>query len=244
MARPTTNKPSYDYKTHCLNREYIDIIEKLGNGLKVGPITLRLVDIARGRFREEINARLLFESGGTASHIAALKIFCGRGLIYKPWIEIFNINNRIVLENGSVIGFFDSPLEDALLDAITGKIGPGESIFIEYYNDEETLNQLERGVPPQVTRMGLKLLRRGFTWFKVWYYPEGFQEGGQKLQAQKPFNTTAMVRQLAALTEEINLFLNSKKRLSKDAYIIKSLLYSREALRIIDKLRRKASIQQ
>jgi hypothetical protein len=51
------------------------------------------------------------------------------------------------------------------------------------------------------------LFRRGFTWFKDWYFPEGFMEGDQKLQAEKPIDEHASQRHRARWVREINVFI-------------------------------------
>lgn len=44
------------------------------------------------------------------------------------------------------------------------------------------------GVPPHATPLGYLLWKSGARWFKDWYFPEGWMEGGEKLQGNKPLN--------------------------------------------------------
>ncbi len=56
---------------------------------------------------------------------------------------------------------------------------------MEYYEDRQTLRELKEGKPPEETRLGKKLKALGYRYLRDWYYPEGWMEGGYKLQAEK-----------------------------------------------------------
>ena len=129
------------------------------SGLRVS----RLGRLARGA--------VLLDLGGAAKAL----VFPGRPPFYRPWIELFDIDSSIY-----------PVVEDTILDAAAAVLPPGSPLYVEYLWDAATARELEQGVHPALTRLGLRLLARGFTWFKDWYYPEGFLEGGPKLQAEKP----------------------------------------------------------
>ena len=108
-------------------------------------------------------------------HTLTILAFQGRPPHYRPWIEFTNINPRQYPQ-----------IEDTILDIIAQNTPPATPLYIEYLWDKTTLKELETGTHPALTRLGAKLLIRGYTWFKDWYYPEGWLEGTQKLQAEKP----------------------------------------------------------
>ncbi len=142
--------------------------------------------------------------GGVTSEICRVLAFCGRGP-YRPWVELYSFEERLSL-GPTIIELKGSSLESALLDAAASSLGPGEPLFIEYVWDGETLEDLTRGVHPAFTRLGWLLLERGFTWFKLWYYPEGFMEGGEKIQAEKPISDSrrrAHLEELASEAEKV-----------------------------------------
>lgn len=97
---------------------------------------------------------------------------------------------------------FDGLVEDAVLDLLSIYTGPGDRVFIEYEWDPVTMRELEVGIPPAFTRLGYKFLIRGFTWFKDWYYAEGFMEGGRKLQAEKPVSPKRAKQHLQTLVAD------------------------------------------
>ncbi|MEB3774856.1 MAG: DUF1122 family protein [Desulfurococcales archaeon] len=167
---------------------------------------LQPANVRRGRLRGLLLLDLVADIAGMPWRVASLAIFCGQPPYYRPWIEVYNIVPRITVER-SIIEVLDSRIEDEALSILSGSLGPGESLYVEYYRDPETLAQLEAGVPVIATRLGYKLYKLGFTWFKVWYYPEGFYEGGQKLQAEKPVSEEARARHLTGHLEELRRFL-------------------------------------
>ncbi|HAV39561.1 MAG TPA: DUF1122 domain-containing protein, partial [Aquificaceae bacterium] len=75
-----------------------------------------------------------------------------------------------------------SELEDKLYGIISKYF---RRVFVEYYEDKQTLEELKAGKPPEETRLGSKLKALGYTYLRDWYYPEGWMEGGYKLQAER-----------------------------------------------------------
>lgn len=150
-------------------------------------------NVRGGRFTGEFNIVL----EGEGLRVATLKVFCGRGP-YRGWIEIFDVDPVAYLR-----------IEDRLYEIIANTLKPGEPLYIDYSWDQETLKLLDQGAPPTVTRIGFKLLERGFTWFKVWYYPEGFMEGNVKIQAEKAVGQDAMVRHLRDICIDLKSFIGA-----------------------------------
>lgn len=165
------------------------------NGLRALPgiieEELRLHVITRnGRFRGEFNLTLW--EGDVK--VAVIKVFCGRSP-YKGWIEVFDVDK---------VSF--PRFEDALYNIAYEILEPGESIYVDYSWDWETMRLIDIGAPAIVTRLGFKLFKAGFTWFKVWYYPEGFMEGNVKIQAEKPLDESSRLRHTSSLCDEIKMF--------------------------------------
>lgn len=181
--------------------------EKVTNGIVIENFMVYAKRISKGRFREEVNLDIYLRGQKEEEHLLFIKVFHGRKPTYRPWVEFFGINSSVTL-CGEVIDYFNSVFEDELLSLFSQFLGPAEDFYVEYYNDEETRRQLEVGVPPSVTRLGYKLFKLGFTWFKDWYFPEGFMEGGQKLQGEKPLDDAARNRQLEMIYSGLRVFLD------------------------------------
>lgn len=123
--------------------------------------------LGKGRFIEEENLAL-FNSDCRLN----LKVFYGRGKHIRPWAELFNIRG----------GFFDSEVEVPLYRSLLFF----SWIFVEYELDRQTMLELERGIEPKDTRLGIQLLKAGYRSLRDWYFPEGWMEGGRKIQAFAP----------------------------------------------------------
>jgi len=87
------------------------------------------VQTRRGRFAEEYDMDLY--KGG--DRIATLKVFCGRSP-YKGWVELYNI------EEGP---FRD--VEEELYKILYEALKPGESIYVDYSWDRETMRLVDMG---------------------------------------------------------------------------------------------------
>lgn len=131
----------------------------------------------RGRFVEEVNVTLELE-GRVACHI---KIFYGRPPYYSPWAEVFNL----------APWFIGSRWERQLYCVLSEYMDPGDILYVEYVDDFETFAALRRGTPPAETRLGRLLVECGLDVVRDWYYPEGWLEGGMKLQAVKRLSSSA-----------------------------------------------------
>jgi len=121
-----------------------------------------------GRFVEEENITLAKDG----ERLMYIKAFYGRKPYWKEWVELFHIDPS----------FFGSNFEDKLYQIISKYF---RRVFVEYYEDKQTLEELKSGKPAEETRLGSKLKALGYKYFRDWYYPEGWMEGGYKLQAER-----------------------------------------------------------
>ncbi len=129
--------------------------------------------LGRGRFKEEFNYVVLMDG----QELCRMKVFCGRGF-YKPWIELYSFTEIW----GEVKG--DEDLLLRILKFFREVLDVDESLYIEYYHDDELVRTLERGVDIEETWIGRLLVEAGFKKFRDWYIPEGMWEGGQKIEAR------------------------------------------------------------
>jgi len=121
-----------------------------------------------GRFVEEENITLAKDG----KRLMYIKAFYGRKPYWKEWVELFHIDPS----------FFGSNFEDKLYQIVSKYF---RRVFVEYYEDKQTLEELKSGKPAEETRLGSKLKALGYKYFRDWYYPEGWMEGGYKLQAER-----------------------------------------------------------
>jgi hypothetical protein len=189
-------------------------VEELKIGIRVDGFLMQAGKITPGRFAEEENAEVHLKRGDFEAYLLTAKVFHGRGKHLRPWVELFNINRPVEI-GGEPGRFFGSVLEEALLKLFSAHIPPGGSIFVEYYGDPETARCLSLGFPPPVTRLGFRLFELGFTWFKDWYFCEGYLEGGQKLQADRPMDEAARNRHMKNIEVEAKEFLSKMPRPEK-----------------------------
>lgn len=188
----------------------VDFVTPCGSALRLLLAFIRVVE-KPGRFLEETNYELWL----SGSRLMVVKCFNGRPPYYGRWIEIFAVLPEVSAE-GRALGFAGSELERRILRLLASGLRGGEVIYVEYGYDRETETLLRRGVPPAVTRLGFFLLQLGFTHLKDWYYPEGFMEGGMKLQGEKPVDEDARTRSLRRLAEEVKLSLPHLAGLGSD----------------------------
>jgi hypothetical protein len=173
-----------------------------------------------GRFGVEEDLEVLLKTPGAGGHLLFLKLYHGRGPHHLPWAELFGIEET----------FYGSKWERRLLEHLSGHLGAGSAIFVEYEGDEETKEGLARGVPPAAARLGFMLYRLGFTWFKDWYFPEGALEGGRKLQGEKPVDGEARGRHVLSIRDELGAFLREASACSADAVIKNAVERARRLL--------------
>jgi hypothetical protein len=182
----------------------VEAVEDLNHGIEIGEITAYAGAAGRGRYAEEVNLVVHLRKGGRTAPLLYTKVYYGRKPYYLPWCEMGGI--RAELDLGEPFAYFDSAVEEGLLGLFARHLGAGGKIHVEYEADRETAYALEYGAPPPATRLGSKLFALGFTWFKDWYFPEGWSEGGMKLQGEKPPDEKGRRRQLLAIRSEIAAF--------------------------------------
>jgi hypothetical protein len=151
-----------------------------------------VAELRPGRFPEEIDAVVL--AGGGPRPAIRLKHFAGRPSAHvRPWIE-------------AAVDREDESFAGELIAALASLLPPGGYLMVGY-GDDETERGLERRFPPAVTPLGAALLAAGCTWFKDWYYPEGWLEGGLKLQGNLASSDEARAAQLEALRRGVETWL-------------------------------------
>ena len=206
------------------------IINELLKGFKKGNTRLIACRVKHGRFPEEYNVDMCIETGNVREEFFSIKVFLGRGALYRRWVEIHSIRAPVV--NDEMIRFHGTLYEDWILETVSRWEGPGEKIYVEYIMDPETLIPLERGYPEPVSRLGYELLRRDYTWFKDWYFAEGFMEGSPKLQGEKPLTTQHRRRHLEKIKNTLTKFTKEKcSTTNRDSYLDKACKRAEKILR-------------
>jgi hypothetical protein len=196
-----------------------NLIKTLQSGLTFNSMKTVAERLPRARFREEVNLDLYIQSQVERKHLMFVKLFKGRPPHYKPWIELFDIQPEINLKPAA-ISYFNSSLEKQILTIFSNALLPGQNLFVEYYRDTETLYQLQRDIPFPATRLGFILYNLGYFWSKDWYFPEGFMEGEQKLQVEKPLNRESEIRQKQLINKSLKQFLSNQVFIhSQDIFI-------------------------
>jgi hypothetical protein len=164
-----------------------------GTNTSQGP--LRLTEVKQGRFPEERDA--VVAAGDEEGAVARVKYFGGRASArVRPWIEA-----RLLR---------DEQLAAELVRALADLLPPGGYLMVGY-GDDETERALKRRVPPVASPLGKALYDAGCTWFKDWYYPEGWMEGGMKLQGNKPVSDEARQANEEALRAELEEWLERER---------------------------------
>ncbi len=189
-------------------------LERL-EGRPTGRGPLRVAHVARGRFPEESDA-VVYAGAGTqpAAHV---KFFAGRPAAHvRPWLEAI-VPDR---EDEAFLAEIVATLADLL---------PAGSHLMVGYGDDETERGLKRGYPPPATPVGSALLAAGCTWFKDWYYPEGWLEGGFKLQGNKPLTSRVREERLRELAADLEAWL-ARAADDEDDVLVRARRRARTAL--------------
>lgn len=194
-------------------------------GRKLGPYALRIRE-GKGRFRNEVSFKLYLRSAGSVSKEPAAKGLYFRGLgNYKPWLEV-HFERTSKLKTGT-IDLEKEKLDIKLFRLLSGLLPAGSHIMVAYENHESTAAALRASVPEAATYIGYLLFSAGCTSFKDWYFAEGFMEGSQKLQGNKPLNSRIKKTNLKELRKELikfikgNNFAKEKERAVKLLKLIK-----------------------
>jgi len=209
------------------------LLSEAESGLEVGNARAYARSVKPCGPKGILSLEVYLRDGLADEHLLCMALFPGQRPHYRPWIELFCIRER-----AAGVSYFDSEVEDNLLEFLCAVLGPGDRIFVEYYYDRETCCGLAMGFPPAVTRQGYKLFRLGFTWFKDWYFSEGGHEGGQKLQGERPLNEAARRRHMQRMKAEVEAFLERSGdwKMEGDAqeYLLRAKERSRALLNEID----------
>ncbi len=191
-----------------------DLIEKLRKGVEIEDGKILKAEVKGGRFAQELNLDLFLE-GRLLLHA---KLFLGREH-YRDWIELFGLSRDI----------YGTELEGRILDLFSPHTG---RLFIEYFEDLKTAEELKKGIPPALSRLGFELAKRGFTYVRDWYIPEGLMEGGHKLQGEKTESQDVQEKRFKRLEEDLEEFLKK----SEDEELKKKAL---ERFKILESVWRK-----
>ena len=198
------------------------LIQRLQAGIPANGGRLVATQVRPGRHREEQVVEVAAVRDHRSAYVAMLLVYAGRPPYYRPWVEIFAQASEVRWPDAPE-PFLDSAWERALLAAVAAALGPGGAVYVDCEADAETRLAMNWGIPEPLTRAGALLYDLGFTWFKAWYYPEGFWEGGQKLQAEKPVDAAAAQRHREALAREIRRFLDRATTLPDHPYVRRAL---------------------
>lgn len=181
------------------------IDELKGTGFRNDEFTLHLDDIREGRLRGQVYVDLCLKRK-EKKRLMRLSLYEGNEPHYKPWIELFSIKPVLQFDD-LTFRYFGSEIEKTLFDVSESLLGEGGRVFVEYRSDQESKKELSKGVPESCSRLGYELFKRDFTWFKDWYFAEGFYEGGQKLQAEKAIDEVHRKKHLANIEKDVNEML-------------------------------------
>lgn len=169
------------------------------------PLGILTATTTPGRFPEEQRLTVHLTADDATANLLTITVYHGWKW-YTPWAELTTIAASIHLGTRRIT-YHDSPIETQIISLFADAIQPPAHIFISYQTDRETAQGLAHGVPAPATWLGYMLFARGFTWYKDWYYPEGWQEGHQKLQAEKPLNQQHRQRHHRNIVQETAAFL-------------------------------------
>jgi len=190
------------------------------NGKRINGYVLRIRNVSNGRFVEEINFELFLEKSGKEPSVEPVikgKYFSGRGKFYKPWLEVYYLDH-MKFKSSIELDLSESGLDERIFRYLLDLLPPGSHIMVVYINHEETRKGLELGFPAPVTSIGYLLWKSGCTWFKDWYFSEGFWEGDVKLQGNKPLDKKDRRKNLLDIYKVLNEFMK-KETAEEEIYV-------------------------
>ena len=186
-------------------------------GSELDGYTLEPRDFKKGRTERESYFNLFLMRGDVLSllPIAQGLFFVGRGDYIKAWIE-FRYNPRAEFPDGDVVDLEEWGLSRGLFSLMGELIPPGGSMMVIYGAESHPLSVatekgLKRDFPPAATPIGYYLWSIGLRWFKDWYFPEGWMEGGMKLQATRPLDDGVRAEREAKASEELAVFADKMR---------------------------------
>lgn len=150
----------------------------------------------------------------------------------QNWVEVFDLDLPPVL-----LGKDGWELELApYLGPVADAIPPGGHMMVEYEKElwQTTQKGLLAGIPPLAMPLGGLLFEVGCgDSFKDWYFPEGGQEGGRKLQGNKALSPDRAGEMAKKGAEELRAFLAAPVRGDTDT----DARARQDATRILEALR-------
>jgi hypothetical protein len=183
------------------------------DGRELNGYSLELRDFKKGRTERESYFNLFLRRDGISSSIPVVQglFFTGRGEFIKAWIE-FRYAPMVKFPDGGTVDLEMEGLTSELFDLLGAMIPPGGSMMVIYGAERHPLSAdtekgLKRDFPPQATPFGYYLWNAGFRWFKDWYFPEGWMEGGMKLQATRPLDAEIRARREEKAARELREFI-------------------------------------
>lgn len=165
------------------------------DGKRLGPYTLRLVEVKKGAFAGVVSFSLRVNEHRVVSGL----YYIGSTWI-RPWMEI---------EYSPLTGAEVDETGEKLFQLLSELIPPGGHLSVSYTDHRMTARALLAGVPPAATPLGFLLWRSGCRWFKDWYFAEGWKEGGIKLQGGKPLDEARKQLNTQKIVDELTEFLGA-----------------------------------
>ncbi len=178
-------------------------------------ISTSLRNLRRSRFLEERYFELfLKDKSGKMSDKPVISglYFAGRGKWIKPWGDIVyasTINFTKQKSKSRPLDLSKKGLDILLFRMISQLIPAGGHLSVQYERDE-TEECLRSGLHAVLSPLGYLLWASGFRWFKNWYFPEGWREGGTKLQGNKPIDVEHKHIREEEIKSELERFLKEK----------------------------------
>ncbi len=124
-----------------------------------------------------------------------------------PWLEA-RFAPRYETD-GEVVTWDDKLQLELFTRHLSSALVPGSYVMLSCDGHRDTLSALTVGVPPAATWLGYLLWQAGARWYKIWYYPEGWREGHEKLQGNLPLDDEHKAKATADRLAELEAFLAS-----------------------------------
>jgi hypothetical protein len=129
----------------------------------------------------------------------------------QNWVEVFDLELPLAIQGKDAWERELAPY----LRPVAVAIPPGGHLMVEYEKElwRTTQTGLLAGIPPLATPLGALLFEVGCgDSFKDWYFPEGGQEGGRKLQGNKAPSAEEALEMAKKRAAELRSFLAALPR--------------------------------
>ena len=213
-----------------------EVLSQALAGARLGNCELEPRDFKRGRTEREAYFNLFLLRSGERSRAPVVQglFFSGRGDYIKAWIE-FRYEPRAEFAAGAALDLEESGHSAEMFSLLGALIPPGGSMMAIYGAEAhaisaETERGLKRSFPPAATPLGYYLWGSGMRWFKDWYFPEGWMEGGMKLQATRPLSDEIRARREEEAARELAAFVSRLRGRDLDALERGALARAEEVL--------------